>query len=59
MTKFEKWELIVRLTKSELPWSIDMGKGDDEIYLIYRHFGPEGQRMDTTLIVTDVKEEEI
>ena len=55
----DNWLSIVSLTKDELPWSVDLGKEDGEIYLIYRHFGSEGQKMETTLVVTHVLEEEL
>ena len=32
---------------------------DDEMHITFYHFGPEGQKMETTLIVTDILEEEL
>jgi hypothetical protein len=50
-------KLIQQLHDDSTPYEIEAG--DDEMHIVYRHFGPEGQRMETTLIVTDIIEDEL
>lgn len=35
-------------------WTYEIEAGDDEIRIIYRHRGPDGQHIQTTLIVTNI-----
>ena len=54
----DKVEQVKSLLRSLIP-PPDVDAGDDEMHISYHHWGPEGQRMETTLIVTDILEEEL
>ena len=55
----DKVILVTNLISSNLDSSVEVDAADDEMHLTYYHFGPEGQKMETTLIVTDILEEEL
>ena len=50
--------LVTNLISDNLDSSVEVDAADDEMHITYYHWGPEGQKMETTLIVTDILEEE-
>ena len=52
----DKWMMIIDVVKED-PWSVDVADKDNgEIHIIYRHFA-EGRKVETTIVVTDVRRE--
>ena len=58
----DKLEIVQRKTTAERPTDFDTAillDPPNDINVVYTHWGPEGQRMETTLVVSEVIEEEI
>ena len=54
----DKIILVTNLINDNLDSSIVVDAADDEMHITFYHWGSEGQKMETTLIVTDILEEE-